>query len=136
MSSLRGRHQSPEKTSPTQNGSSRSHSIQKRQWPKVANHLCCTLLTVDSVDACLHQNMLLFYLLNCFWSLAAWLLFNFLLFRMSSTVNNAFKTLKKVSVWNKSRLLEVLLFFTAFYSWLRQTTIIINLLVYLVQTEK
>ena len=42
MSSLRGRHQSMEKTSLTQNGSSRSHSIQKRQWPKVANHLCCT----------------------------------------------------------------------------------------------
>ena len=48
-------------TSPTQNGSSRSHSIQKRQWPKVANQLCCKLLTVDSLDACLHQNMLLFY---------------------------------------------------------------------------
>ena len=31
MSSLRGRHQSMEKTSLTQNGSSRSHSIQKRQ---------------------------------------------------------------------------------------------------------
>lgn len=62
MSSLRGRHQSMEKTSPTQNGSSRSHSIQKRQWPKVANHLSCMLLTVDSLDAYLHQNMLLFYL--------------------------------------------------------------------------
>ena len=34
-------------TSPTQNGSSRSHSIQRRQWPKVANHLCCKLLTVS-----------------------------------------------------------------------------------------
>ena len=56
MSSLRGRHQSMEKTSPTQNGPSRSHSIQKRQWPNVANHLCCTLLTVDSLDACLHQS--------------------------------------------------------------------------------
>ena len=51
MSSLRGRHQSMEKTSPTQNDSSRSHSIQKWQWPKVANRLtimCCTLLMVDS----------------------------------------------------------------------------------------
>ena len=57
MSRLRGRHQSMEKTSLTQNGSSRSHSIQKSQWPKVANHLCCTCwrllpLTLASIKTC------------------------------------------------------------------------------------
>ena len=32
---------------------------------KVANHLCCTLLTVDSLNACLHQNMTKEFPLSC-----------------------------------------------------------------------